>query len=684
MKRWSNRFRGCVWALLFAATLLPIAASAQITIVYPTWMVDSGVTGLSPGGPLFSRYLVLWQYFRGNDTTRFNLWTFIGDPLNPNDDYFEIGFFDTNQTTFTLECPWGSRLFSSERPTDCVVGANGRTSGDDRPIANDLSLLVEDSASMTGFTILRYPEGGTATLAPPVATTFLGQGYYAPYVMPTNAPTAAGVDLLVTQKTQFARDLLRYEVIVQNRGGSARRVGARLLLDCYVDEWGPTRSVFIPKTRERIFFEKEFTGAAVPEEWEMYDDDEGPSPIFIAKGLLVGNGATRPSKVIFGNTLQMIPYVAATANAWDYTPDPNFELRLSDIGCLVYWDPVSIPGGQSRSFVTYVGVGAASHGMSDFYQVTPSGQLNSQGFIGALQTPYAMPLVNGDADLTNATFTAYLQNQNLIGAPGGFAFLELPDGLKFSDSAPTQSPRVDLGHVAALGDALDEKSGSWTIQATGIESGLLPVNVTVGNAFGDSSRVRRMVNVPQGRLYQLGEDWRFLTFPFTYSNLQDDPATVLGLAPGTFQIVRYNGEIREYENVTHIQPGQGYWVRLLAQGPQFVRLNNATPIKLGQRDIFTTTMKNGWNQMGNPSPYVVPVRELRFITQFGGIVSYDQAVGGGFIRSGFFAYNRKTGRYETLNRESLIQPGQAVWIYSNGERTVLWPSPQGPQLSITP
>lgn len=661
-----------------------LQAQTATTIVYPAWMVDCGITGAF-AGPISNRYLMLWEYHRGAELTRFNVWTSLGDPLNPLDDFFFIGYFDQQGTTYTLECDWGSRLISSQRPTRCVVGANGRTSGDDRPVAGEWTLHVEDSAAADGFTDYRFPEGGSAELAPAVATLPHAQGYYAPFTVPTNAPTASGIDLQVTQKTQFARDLIRIELMVKNRSGSARRVGARFLLDPYVDlrNGGFTNSVFLPKTRERVLFEKEYRNASVPDEWEMYDDDEGPAPNYIAKGIMRGNGATAPSRVIFGNTLDMFPFVVANTT-YDWVTRSDFELRISDIGMLMYWDPVIIPAGRSKSFVTYAGMGVANHGMSDFYQATAAGQLPSQGFVAAVQSPFALPLVNGDADTSTATLTAYFQNELQIATPSSFAFLELPDGLKFADSDSGQSPRLELGAVAAVGDSLDERSGNWVVQPTGIEAGLLPVTVTFGNAYGDSSRAVRYVNVPQGRLYQLSDDWRFVTFPFTYTDLQDDPAQVLGLPPGTFQIVRYNSEINDYEQVSRILPGHGYWIRMLGQGTTFVRLNDANPINLATRDIFTSTIRQGWNQVGNPSPYVVPVRELQFVTAFGGILSFEDAVSSGFIRAGLYAYNRKTNQYEALNRESLVQPGRAIWIYANGERTILWPAPQGPARSITP
>jgi hypothetical protein len=661
------------------ASLAAIPARAQTT-TFPAWMNDSV--------SLSNSYITLWEYWRNAQVTRFNLWTQTGDPLNTGDDFFYIYRTDANGN-ITLQCPWGSRLFSAERPTFCVTAANGTTTGDDRPIANMLTLRVEDSASTTGFTNYLFPEDGSANFAPPVITLPEFQGFFAPYTVPANAPSGSGVDLEVNQKVQFARDLIRYEVVIQNNGGSARRVGARLLLAPYVDDWGPTRSVFLPETRERILFEKEYRNAFVPNEWEIYDDDEGPDPNFIGKGILRGNGATAPSRVIFGNLLDMWPVVIANAQTtYDWVVRPDFELRIADIGLLIYWDPISIPAGQTRSFVTYAGVGVANHGMSDAYQATQgsvnTSQQEAQGFIGAVQAPFALPLINGDADTIEHTVTAYIQNVFAFSMPNTFAYMQLPDGLRFGDSDPDQSQRIVIGGLGAVGTGLDEGSGSWSVQATGIEAGLLPIQMSYGNGYEDSARTTRMVNVPQGRLYQFGDDWRMITFPFTYNALQNDPTAVFGLPAGSFQIVQYNPVSNQYEQVNQLRPGESYWVRMLGLGETFVRAAGANPIKLGTRDAFTTQVKRGWNQVGNPSPYVVRVRDLRFLSPGGIIVSYDQAVSSGYIRPAFYEYNRKTGQYVQLGKEALINPGRGIWLYATSERNIVWPPPQGPKLSITP
>ena len=671
------------------------SASAQ-TITIPQWMKDSDTVSNS--------YLLLWQYWRGTQTTGCNLWTNSGDPLNPNDDIYYVYRTDTNGN-ITYQCPWGSRILSAERPTICVFNANGTTTGDDRPFASIFTLHVEDSASTTGYTNYQYPDDGANLFSPATLPLQDNQGFFAPYRMPSGAPTASGVDLTVNQRTQFARDLLRIEMVVKNNGGSSRRVGGRLLLSSYVDLL-PTavsaNSFFLPKTREKILFEKDYKGAFVPEEWEQYDDDEGPNPNFIIKGILKGNGATTPSRVVFGNTNDMFPYVVANAQTqvgYDWTVRSDFELRLARKGLMIYWDPVTIPPGGSYSFVTFAGMGVASHAMSDAYQLTQgsvnAAQQQAQGFIGAVQAPFALPLINGDADsVANTgsagrspleyTVTSYIQNETALGIPSNFSFIQLPDGLKFSDNNPNQDPRLTLGSVAAVGNGVDELTGNWTIQATGIEAGLLPVDVSFGNGFQDTAHTTRLVNVPQGRLFQFGNDWRMITFPFNFSALQDDPTVVFGLPAGSFQIVQYNPVSNQYEQVTQIQAGQSYWVRMLGLGDTFVRINNASPIKLGTRDSFSTQIVTGWNQVGNPSPYTVRVADLRFLAPGGTFLDFDHSVSAGYIRSTLYAYNRKTGLYTPLDRNSLIPPGAGVWIYATSERYPVWPAPQGPKLSITP
>ena len=366
---------------------------------------------------------------------------------------------------------------------------------------------------------------------------------------------------------------------------------------------------------------------------------------------------------------------------------------------MIYWKPVNIPPGGTYSFITFAGMGVADHAMSDAYQltqgsVTPAGE-TQQGFIAAAQTPFALPLIKGDADsVLNAdgvtrspldyTLTAYVQNEWQFSMASTFAFVQLPPGLQFAADNPNQQNRLSTGSLGAVGSGLDEGSANWSIQPTGIEAGMEPINLTYGNALQDSAQLTRMINVPQGRLFQFGNDWRMITFPFTYNALANDPATVFGLAPGSFQVVQYNPQTSQYEAVTQLQAGGSYWVRMLGLGNTFVRANGASPIKLSPTDVFETTVPAGWDQVGNPSPYVVRVADLQFLQPGGTTLTFAQAVAAGYIRSTLYSYNRTTQQYVALNKDSLISPGAGVWMYATAERSIIWPAPQGPKLSITP
>jgi hypothetical protein len=656
-----------------------------------------------------NKYLTLWGYFRDENVTAFDLWTGAqGDPHNPNDNFYIFLIDEGNDGDLDWVSPWGPRLFSAPHPPS---GQNA----DQRPYGNTATIRVDDPAETDGFRELAFPDDGAAIYGPPTPTLPLGQGYFAPY-------RYEGGTLIVNQKLQFARDLLRVQYDVSNVGGTARRVGVRALLDPFID-YGvdridftnpePTKSIFLPKTRDRIFFEQDWgqrTGTPttprngiVPDEWEMYDDDEGFNPNMIVKGYLRGLGATTPTRFAVVNSLNGF---YPTGQKWDYRTDglngQGQELRISDIATLIYWDPVLVPAGSTKSFVTYIGLGVANHGVSDAYLATQQpGVLEPQGFVAAVQTPFSLPLVNGNADTQTSYVDGSIQNVFRFATPANFAFVELPDGLKFADAAGAQTQKIELGSIAGVGSGFnDEATATWTVQATGIEAGLLPVRVTFGNGILDSAQVTRLVNVPQGRLYQFGSDWRMFTFPFSYQNLEDDPAEVFldengnKLPSGSFQIVRYNpaNVSTPYEQVSQLRAGEGYWIRMLniPEGAStFVRLKDTSdPIRLGNTDpsggrsLYTMTLKRGWNQIGNASPYAVRLRDVQFLSG-NVLIDWDRAVSAGMVRPAIFEWNRKQRVYQQVPRDSFIQPGRGVWIFSHSERTIALPSPYGLRLSIS-
>ncbi len=676
------------------------AAQFGAPIAAAQWMLDSDLCGagcdfaigdVSVAVPLQNRYLTLWVYEGTSEDTKFSLWTNAGDPLNPNDDFgYVVDIDDSGNRTYVS--PWGTRIWCSDR---------GEAT--DRPFGNLVTVRVDDPAAAAtgGFRDFAFP-AGAAQFAPNRPLLPLAQGYFQPFVITDGVGT-----LRINQKLTFVRDLLRCEYEVTNVSGPSRRVGIRLLQNPYPE----SGSAYIPESRQRVFFESDFgtaTGTGVtpprrpdfpeiPSTVESNDNIESANPFLRVKCIVRGPGVTTPTRLVIGNSLSMY----GSPGVWDYSVEGRQELRLSDIGLLLYYDPIIVPAGQRRSFVNYVGMGVASHVFSNAFLLAQNFQDNlpTQGYVGAVQAPEATALINGNSDFTNPAdpgtpitipVDAYLQNEfHASGISNAFAFIDVPDGLQFVNTNPDQSQQLDIGSLTPVGSGTDEGQVRWTLQATGVEAGILNINVAFNHGFDDATRVTRPIHVPQGTRYQLGpgRNWRFLTMPFSYVGNQNDPGTALGLPAGTFQIVRFNPATNQYEQVSRLDAGLGYWVRSLnlgANANQFVRLQNAVPTRLSPRENFIVRVVRGWNMLGNPTPYAVPVSELRVVGPGGTLLTFDQAVASGLIRPGLFQHNRRTNQYDQVNREDVIQPGRGVWVFSNGERSVVFPAPVGTGISITP
>lgn len=679
---------------LLLAGILVLAGLPVAAQTVPTWLNE--ISAVS------NPYLIL-AYYNGTDTsTKWELWLNGGDPFTPEDNF--DGFcvsVDANGVPQAFVPPWlTSRLFGAPHPH---IGND--STRDQRPYGTEALFRIDDGAG--GFNDVEFPDGFTPVFSPPVPPLPRFQGAFAPHRI------FVGDDLLeVTQKLQFARDLLRVEYIVRNLGqfgqggGGTHRVGLRLVIDPYVD-WNPrlcveqrtTDSAFIPDTLERVLFEKDWgravgTGtpprnAAIPTDYMVFDDDMSPDPLLIAKVIMNDLDATPPDRFAVVNTLNLYP----APGVWNYSTDFGQELRISDIGSAFWWDVSDVAPGRSKSFVLYAGLGKASHGVSNAYmsaQRDPT-SLFTQGYVAAVHSPFALPLVGGNADVDAAgsdmvhDIWGFMQNEYFFSTlPGAFAFLELPDALALAGSS--QSQRIDIGTLDALALGFDEGSGQWQVKATGVEAGIVDVNVTFSNSFLDSTRVTRKISVPQGRLYEIGPDWRMLTFPFDFTASQDDPATVLGLPPGSFQIIRYNSAVNQYQHATRIIPGESYWVRLLGAGVAAtpVRLNNASAVNLQFNDTYLIELKSGWNQIGNPSPYAVPVKNIGIVNSDGRILTFDEAVSLSFIKPALYEYDRKRNRYERRSANDILQPGRGYWIFANAPRTLAIRGPYGPGIKITP
>jgi len=519
--------------------------------------------------------------------------------------------------------------------------------------------------------------GGLTTSRPSVTDN--GQTLETQWVFPAALPDAEGIDVLVTQRLTLVRDLVRIEYKITNRGTS-RSIGLRFAVDPAVENSDTITPPFFTPNAGYFTTEKDFNRSNVPAFWRQeYTPFNRVDPHALIQQVFTGLDAVRPDRVVFGGEG---PLILASGNGigplpdWDYTINPSQDITgpppQGDGSVATFWNPMVMGTGQSRTLVTYMGVGVATHNRNAV-------------MVGAVQAPLAVPLIGGQPQSFRTH--AYAHNlSTLFNIPSVTAVLSLPEGLRFNSNVGVQDDILVLGSLQPAGTnpAAAERSGFWDLEATGFRAGIQDVDVIFNSALGGSFRVTRQVHVPQGTTYRLKSSYQMLTFPFEFAN--SSPSAALGLEPGDFTMLQWNPVAFEYEPVTSIEPGRAYWVRFFGAGDEVIDLNGATAERLETTD-YTKTVNAGWNMIGNPTPYAVPLRELRFLRGVGALpVNYETAIRNGLIRptAWWWDANDTNPQYRQLTPNDYAQPGMGIWLFANSDLIVLWPQPVGPGIEVQP
>ncbi len=226
-----------------------------------------------------------------------------------------------------------------------------------------------------------------------------------------------------------------YDIVNSSKGD--KNVGIRMLLDTKLADVD-SPSLTIPG-KGFIYKEKEYVGDEIPSLWYAYD--QYLTPQIIASGLVSGNGLTKPDK------LQFALWGDISQTKWDYTIDPNKDIikitvdgvpynekegqypesalvdyAAKDSCAVLYWEPVTIQQGETKSINTAYGVGDASAKDNDpGYRISLQGtdKLNMK----ADKTGYTIDYVNAEFNIDNNFDNS--KNINSLQIE-----LELPDELK--------------------------------------------------------------------------------------------------------------------------------------------------------------------------------------------------------------------------------------------------------------
>lgn len=247
----------------------------------------------------------------------------------------------------------------------------GTTGGDPSTTADDNKRLLYGYPSRIGtsFTTLRVISGGSTT------DYQLGKN-----VAPTVSPSSDGTTLTtvweaggvrVEQRLYFATnpdtgrmDTTVIEYQLTNITTSQRQAGLRILLDTMIGD--NDGAPFFAPGYGNITQERDFSRGGIPDYWIAWESPTFDPNRLKAKGFLRGSGITTPDRLVIAHWDDDLCPSAGPglfSTAWDYTANPNTSITC-DSAVALYYNPVILNPGQTRTIRTYYGLTGSGGGLA--------------------------------------------------------------------------------------------------------------------------------------------------------------------------------------------------------------------------------------------------------------------------------------------------------------------------------
>ncbi len=261
--------------------------------------------------------------------------------------------------------------------------------------------------------------------------------------------------------------------------------------------------------------------------------------------------------------------------------------------------------------------------------------------------------------------------------------IEFPEGSSLS-LAPGETPAkvVSTVNPNAIG------SVSWQVQADGNQIGKLPFTVRFAPANSSAKTLAGSVLVSATPKLRIPEGATLVTFPWNFADTsldsifgpQGDPdAITFGV---DYVAYRWDPNTGQYLPQLSARRGESVWI-VANNDFAFKNLNGATmPTDINDGGQ-STTLQPGWNMIGNPYPFAVPLSQLVGIglSDPSGTLTWDQLVQNGWVSTSLAYWDRDpqdptSGFYRfTEGNSDLLQPNRGYWIFvSTPQRIqISWP-----------
>lgn len=429
-----------------------------------------------------------------------------------------------------------------------------------------------------------------------------------------------------------------------------------------------------------------------------------------AYGLQVDLGPTESTKNSQGSSdatlvdeflIGLSPFVIGPANAATTTTPPGDfvfgDVFLTDgtTQFLVKWEPQtggSVATNQTRTIVSYF---RNTWGLSKYARPKPPTQGQSeQPYSVVADAPHVVrpdDSGTGTNGLENNPFTVrvyidntggYTLNNQSSRLDDVFITLNLPNGMSIANGDPT-TQRISTVNPFQVSTV------EWTVVADGIEIGDLPYSVTITSTPGPAQGItlNGTIRVAATKQLKLEPAANLVSLPWIFGDTSWD--TVLGMtSPSDYTAYEWNPVQNSYVVSTSAKRSRAAWVILNPNthpSTEVVPLNGATTPTDIIADPFTgtgqapnTQLKGGWNLIGNPFPYAIPISDLVGVPASNPTqgFTFAQLVAQGIVTPYLAYWDPAISNYRFVQGVgAMLHPHRGYWlkVQTAQDLTLVWP-----------
>ncbi|MFM9874167.1 MAG: hypothetical protein ACKVQS_11965, partial [Fimbriimonadaceae bacterium] len=348
-------------------------------------------------------------------------------------------------------------------------------------------------------------------------------------------------------------------------------------------------------------------------------------------------------------------------------------------------DDNDIQIGNMSVLQRYATVQTGTNGQADIVQY-----IRSAWSVGSYNDPYTTvldaprsvnfdgPALGGGSTPNPMTIRLWIDNQYAtidkeVPLNEVSARINLPAGLTLAPGEPQTKTitRINPNVIDSI---------EWQVISDGETFGNLPVTVTMSSVPGPTKTLTRVVRVSASPVMSLVAGPNMLAFPYQFGDSSFD--SILGLTTGVDYIAyQWDPIQRSYTPTTSTQRGLGYWVIPNNALPSLQLVGAGLPPDVGEGGLLVN-LQPGWNLIGNPYNYAVPIRQLVAVAEDNNSnsLTWTQLVQQNFVSSTLTYFQPNSalpggGSYALQNDDGEIRPHLAYWIFVKAGKEVrlVWP-----------